>query len=467
MPVVRRLLYALGSAGWQITGQIVVAIGIYYYLPPEGSGLVPQVNEAILFAGLTAYGLARMIGGIVDSLADPFVGHYSDVSRSPLGRRRSFLVYGIVPMVAAPVALFWPLGEPGSSQTFVFLTVVLAVYYIFFTVYVGPYLALIPEIAWDRDERVGLSRLLGATGAPIAGAFGPGWLAGVAFARDAGLGAEEAIRLVVVVASVAAFVLCLLPIFAVDEHRYARSTPSSLPMRDALATTLRNRPFMVYLAAQVLFILGVTMIAPVLPYLSIVLLGRDEGFAALLSLSMVPGIVLGFVLVGRLVERIGPRNTLITSVAMLGASLYLLGLIRPDGPGGPRDATNLALVIAALAGAGLPMAGFMVLPNVVLAELIDLDEARTGANRSAMYYGTQGLLTKWAYAASAAIMSFLFVRYGKSPDVPWGVVLLGPVAATFCLASAAIYLLYPEREVLRQLSAIRDESAAREVDQTA
>ena len=95
---------------------------------------------------LTAYGLARLIGGVVDSLADPFVGHYSDRSESPYGRRRLFLIIGIVPMAVIPGLLFFPPGEPGSFSIFLYLTIMLSLYFIFFTIYVAPYLALIPKI---------------------------------------------------------------------------------------------------------------------------------------------------------------------------------------------------------------------------------------------------------------------------------------------------------------------------------
>ena len=65
------VLFALGAPGWQITASIVVTIGIYFYLPPEGAGLQVQASEEIFLGVLTAYGLARLIGGVIDSLADP------------------------------------------------------------------------------------------------------------------------------------------------------------------------------------------------------------------------------------------------------------------------------------------------------------------------------------------------------------------------------------------------------------
>ncbi|MDX1649393.1 MAG: hypothetical protein R3263_06025, partial [Myxococcota bacterium] len=94
--------------------------------------------------------------------------------------------------------------------------------------------------------------------------------------------------------------------------------------------------------------------------------------------------------------------------------------------------------------------GFLVLPHVLMGQVIDLDERRTGANRSAMFYGVQGLLTKWVYQVSLALMSWLLVRYGSSPEEPLGVVLIGPAAAALCALSLLLWALYPERRVLRE-----------------
>ncbi len=166
---------------------------------------------------------------------------------------------------------------------------------------------------------------------------------------------------------------------------------------------------------------------------------------------MLPGILLGFMFIHLVVNRIGTRNTLVMSIVVLGLSMFPYGFLTPTSPGAPGDEWNLYVVIAMTALKGVSIAGFMILPTVLLGQLIDLDEQRTGANRAAMYYGVQGLFTKWVYAASAAIMSYLLSGYGRSAEEPLGVQLIGPVAGTFCLLGAACYLLYPEK-------AVRDES---------
>ena len=103
----------------------------------------------------------------------------------------------------------------------------------------------------------------------------------------------------------------------------------------------------------------------------------------------------------------------------------------------------------------------MILPTVLLGQLIDLDEARTGANRAAMYYGVQGLFTKWVYAASAAILSYLLSGYGRSVEEPLGVQLIGPVAGGICLVGAVLYSFYPEKKVRAEAGIEFEPMAAR------
>ncbi len=447
----QRVGYALGYAGFQITNHVVVAIGIYFYLPPgDVKDLTPQLTGEVFLGLFTAYGLARLVGGVVDSLADPFVGHYCDRSRSSLGRRRSFMIYGIVPMVAFPVLLFWPPGTVGGATNFVFLTVVLSIYYVFFTVYVGPYLALIPEIARSETERVGLSRLIAIVGLPALVLIGPAWQLFVGWGRGAGLGSEPSLRIAVLVLCTVAFALCLSPIFSVDERSLPNNAPEGMSLGRAVALTVKNRPFVLYLSAQILFILGVTMAQPLTPYLAEVVLGRGLEFASILGLLSIPLGVVGFIFAQRIIGGIGPRWTIVVSVASLGGLLCILGFVDPDVPGGPRDTANLVIVCGVLVGMGPALAVFLIVPNVIIGQLIDRDEAQTGANRSAMYYGAQGLFTKWAYAASATIMSFLFVEFGNSRSDPEGVLLVGPVAGVLCLVAAGLYALYPEEQVIRE-----------------
>ncbi len=43
----QRVLFAIGTPGWQITASVVVSIGIYFYLPPEGAYLHANPDKAL------------------------------------------------------------------------------------------------------------------------------------------------------------------------------------------------------------------------------------------------------------------------------------------------------------------------------------------------------------------------------------------------------------------------------------
>jgi GPH family glycoside/pentoside/hexuronide:cation symporter len=445
----RRIAYALGSAGFNLTDRIVYVVAIYFYLPPEGSGLHPLLGKEIFFGGLTAFGVAALVGRFVDALADPFVGNASDRSRSRFGRRRAFMIYGIVPLVVIPALIFWPPGAPGSRANFYWLAALMSLFYVFFTIYVAPYLALIPELAAGHTERVRLATLLAYVTFPVVAGSGA-WAAGFDQLAKLGMDPTDAIRAVVVVLCVIAFVLCLGPIVAVDERRFASVEPSDLHLWPALRTTLFNGPFLVYLLAQIFFILGVNMIQPVVNYYPRVVLGRTETLAALFPAVLGIGIVGGFPLVQRLGTVYGAKRTLMACTGLFAVSLGALGFLRPGEPGTPQDTFNLALTFAVMLVCGLPIAAFMVVPNVIISQLVDRDEARTGMNRAAMFFGVQGLCTKFVYGVSGAILAYLFQRFGNSADQPLGVLLVGPVAGALCLVSALLYTLYPESRVLEE-----------------
>lgn len=451
IPAARLFWYSLGNAGFQITDRIVVAIAVYFYLPPPGRGLENQVAPGVFFGVVTVFGVAMLVGRIFDSLADPLVGHASDRSRSRLGRRRSFMLYGIAPMLGVPVLLFFPPGAPGSASNGVWLTALLSVYFIAFTLYVAPYLALIPEIAWTEEKRVRLARLLAVVGFPIGAGFGTMWTLGYDLGLASGHDPVTSIRLVVIGASVLAAVLCLAPILAVDEARFARTRPSQLSFGKAFGATIRNRPFRLYLLGQLAMVLGVNMVQPALPYIATVALGREEAFAAQLGIATFVCIALSFVPAVRIVSRYGPKRVMLWSMILFGLAVLPLGGLRPDVPGGPHDALNLVLALGASALLGPPVAGLLVVPFVLMSQLIDADAVHTGADRAAMYFGVQGFLTKWVYGVSLWVMTYLLSRFGNSPDEPLGVLLIGPVAGAACLLAALVFRRYPEAELQKRI----------------
>ena len=191
----RRLLYALGNPGFQVTDRIIVLVAVYFYLPPPGRGLEAQVPESTYLGFVTVFGVAMLVGRVFDTLADPVIGHLSDRSTSRFGRRRVMLMVGIGPMIAIPPLLFFPPFAAGSPWNGAWVAGLLGFYFVAFTAYVAPYYALIPEVAWSQPDRLRLSQTMQLVALPIVGAF-TAWGVGLDLGRAAGLSATAAVRAV-------------------------------------------------------------------------------------------------------------------------------------------------------------------------------------------------------------------------------------------------------------------------------
>jgi len=322
---------------------------------------------------------------------------------------------------------------------------VISCYYIFSTMYMGPHAALIPEIARNAEDRARFSRTLSLAAFPMAGVL-MAWPRGIDWGRAMGLDATESIRWIVVTLCALGLVLCAIPLFFIDERRFTHSAPSELAMREALLSALRNHPFLVFLAAHLSFALATSLIFPALPYMATVLLGRSEGFAFELGASLGGMLGVGYAVIPRLLRHLDSKSLMLACFGVFGLASAALGLIRPDVPAGPNDSWNLAVAFLALGAMGIPLAGASILPSVLLGRIIDDDRERTGTNRSAVFIGLVRAFDKWAYGLAAAVIAFLFARFGKSPSEPLGVLLIGPIGGIAALLSALLFTRFPSSE---------------------
>lgn len=120
-------------------------------------------------------GTVILISKIYDSITDPLEGVIADRTRTPLGRRRPYLLAGIVLIFLSFFALFYPVGFESETGRFVFVLLT----YLFFSTVVSivmlNYNALQAELTLDYNERTSLSsyRIFFSTVSSIAAAVLP------------------------------------------------------------------------------------------------------------------------------------------------------------------------------------------------------------------------------------------------------------------------------------------------------
>jgi GPH family glycoside/pentoside/hexuronide:cation symporter len=336
-----------------------------------------------------------------DGINGPLIGSWSDRTRSRFGRRRPFLV-GSLPFLALGFAMLWttPRGLEGALLV-AWLGAALFAFYTAFDFYVLPHMAMGAELSTDSHERTRLfaARQMSFT-AGILLAFG-----GIQLAMNADAPRAAAAELAIPAALAAVLVLAVTPLALREPAREGRRGGRSLvaAFRDVFATSAARR----LVAVQFIESVGVGAVGTMAPYLAEYLLRRPEVVGLLPAAYVVSGIV-AIPLWVRISKRFGKRETWMAAMLLAAASFGAMWLVGPD---------DLVLLIALLVVAGCAMGCGGVLANALLADVIDLDEQRTGERKEGVYSSAMTLALKVGTALAIGVSGPVMAIAGFEPNV--------------------------------------------------
>lgn len=392
LPLSVQVLYGIGVS-YAIVDQIFNQWVLYFYLPPDGSGL----PTGLLPAGLIA--LALMASRLVDTIADPLIGFWSDRVDTRWGRRIPFLFVGAIPLGLCTVAFFYPVT---TSQSATFLSLMLAgcMFFIFYTIVGAPYNAMIPEISHSQKDRLNLStwqsvfRLVYTALAMIL----PGVMIALIGRGDTARGIRGMAAIFALLTVIALFVTC----FGIDERKHSGGKVSQLKLSKSLASMFTNRAFIVYLAGFLFFFVGFNVLRQSMNYYVVVIMGFSEGAITIASALLFGVAAACFYPVNSISKKIGYRKPMLASLVMLFViSLCLFGL-------GRVFPANMGYLFFALMG--IPVAGAaFIFPPAMLSEIAAVAAHKSGEQIEGLFFGVQGFFLKMAAFLAIAILPVLLV----------------------------------------------------------
>lgn len=416
------MLYSASSLGGEALSRKRDAWFIFYYAPPDDSGL-PQLLPLGVIGGLLA--VLRILG----ALDDVIIGWWSDRTRSRWGRRLPFILIGTPLSALFAVLIVIPPADASTATIVLYLFVTMEFYNIFSTISGGPYEALFPELARTSRERVGLVSMKLYFG--VAGAAVGLVLSGV-LVDSVGL-RETMIGMVIF-----AFACRMVGLRGVWHHVDHARPPASIALWSALTTTFRNGQFRAFLPSFVLFQAGLGMLLGVLPYYAGAVLEVESTglWVSILSAVAIGAMLSAVPLFTRLALRRSKRDAY--NLAMLAASVaFPLLAFAGFVPGIP----ELAQVLAVIVVVGMPLAGVYLFPTAFTADLADHDAVTTGMRREATYYGSQNFVEKSAGALTPLLLAGLLM-VGNTANDPLGIRLVGPVAGLLVLIGYVLFHAY-------------------------
>ena len=90
------------------------------------------------------------------------------------------------------------------------------------------------------------------------------------------------------------------------------------------------------------------------------------------------------------------------------------------------------------------MASLNILPNAILAEIIEKDTVDTGTNKEGVYFAVRYFFVKIAQTFGIAFFAMLLL-YGKDVGDDLGIRLTGMLGFGLCFLAALIFTRFKER----------------------
>jgi len=427
----KRFSYAVGNFPSVIIPALIISWVMVYYCPPPGSG-------KLVLAPIFLLGCARFFGRIVDALADPIIGFWSDRIRTRWGRRIPFIFVGTLPLSICFYLLWFPPVLEESGLNVLWAAAMLSLIWFFYTVVCAPYLALGAEITSVTDERVNISvwqaifEVVGNVTVQLG-------LARILHTYAQGLGfMTNGYQVAALIIAVVTFLGFYFSILWVREKPTSPAKEVPFGFLEAFRFTFRNRPFCLYLVTIALLRLSADIIFMTIPYMALTAMRADESAGAIgLALVMIVAVAF-FGVMGHVTRLWGLKKLYLRS---LGLFVVITALFCTVGRWQVLTPKLQGWILCGLLG--IPAAALMSLWRPLVAELADYDEKRTGYRREAIYFGVEGLATKFAEGISALSISAFFEAFGYSIEHHLGVTLAGPLAAALALAAYMVFRRYP------------------------
>ncbi len=399
-----KLFYGLGYVPDVIMNNLISAFAMMIYNIEYG---VPA----------TWLGIVIALPRIWEAFTDPLIGNFSDHSQSRWGRRRPFIIGGVICASIFASLLWMPprgWGHEGLLAYFLVISILYFTAYAFFNV---PYLALGLELSNNDSDR---TSLMGFRAAAVPFAFiailswAPVLVTNGTFSSSPG----ESMRIVGIILSLIILVMGLLAAFVCKEKVVQISTDKE-GVVEGFKSCLKNKPFLMVTGIVAFTIIGICVSTSLVYYvnLSVVFpggtLADKEAATKLNGICQTVSNVIGLLfcpLVNPLAKKIGRQRLLLCGflglmIAFLSSPLLF-----------SREYPYLQIVFQTIVTVSVSCVWVLSIP--MLGDVCDFDEIQTGKRREGLFTAMFNWGGKAAISAFSLILGIIIDLSHFKPDLP-------------------------------------------------
>jgi len=437
----QKLMYGVGDIGFSLTTTI---LGVYFAIfLTDVIGIRPGIAAIAIF-----------IGRSWDYINDPIFGHLSDRTRTRWGRRRPYLLFGMLPLVITFSMLWWKPPWEGTIALAAYYSVAYILFEAANTLLYMPYFTLTPELTSDYDERTSLTTyrmFFSILGSLIA--FTVPLIMVGSFTPE---NTSKVITMGVLFGIVSA--LPMLLVFFGTQERQDYMEKEKPGFKQSLKSAWQNKPFRYGLAIFLATWISVEILQTSLLFFIKYVVKREAQNDVIMATIFVVALF-ALPIWDWVSRRWSKRWAYIYGIAFWAVVQIVLITVNPT--------TGLWVILTLCALAGVGVAAAHVLPWAILPDAIEWDEYQTGERHEGMFYSLTTLTKKIATSIALPLVLLLLEATGyvankaqQAPSAIMGIrVAIGPIPAVLLLIGIGFAFYYPlDRE---QFSEIVEKLAAR------
>ena len=431
----------LGDFARGIINGIITTYLLTFFIPTNANTTLPQffLKAALVMA------VIRGIGTVIDAVTDPWVANLSDNCKHKLGRRIPFMRASAIPYGLCCLLIFFPPVGEASWVNAIWVGVMLALYYLFSTLYNIPFSALQAEVVTEPSRRVFLytinSLLYVISNALV---FCTSMTKGILM--GAGVSEIWALRIPFIVCCITGIVAAMIPAYVIKEQEVVTNSPYNQPMLPALKATFSYPNFTIITVGYLVMWIAFTFFNTAQVYYITNLLALPDLWVTIVTVISIGVGVATYPLVNILARKVGKKPMLLaaccTYVLLYGAIYcykFVVGAI-----GGPAFAILIGLIIA------MPIAITNIIPASIFADLAQYDTIISGENRAGIFLAARNFCNKLCQSVVVICCSLLLGRGadGTGAATPEGIQSTALVAMIFVALSIVIYCFYNDKEIM-------------------